>query len=89
MAKQLVASSPAAPGQRKASKLLVMSLLAGSQNRRQRAWAWAAPPHLVVANPTTLDKMLATGGLRCNEVCPRFFFFLFSFFFFECCFFEL
>ena len=72
VAKQLVASSKASlPGQRKPGKVLVMSLLEGSQNRRQRAWAWAEPPHLVVANPATLDKMLATGGLRCNEVCDR------------------
>jgi hypothetical protein len=48
-----------------------MSLLDGSQNRRQRAWAWAEPPHVVVANPLTLEKMLATGGLRCANVKVR------------------
>jgi len=81
VAKQLVASSKASDAtssssssqqlqqqQQQQPKLLVMSLLEGSQNRRQRAWAWAEPPHLVVANPTTLDKMLSTGGLRYNEV---------------------
>jgi len=83
VAKQLVATSkapsdstgsstsstpPPQQQQQQQPKLLVMSLLEGSQNRRQRAWAWAEPPHLVVANPTTLDKMLSTGGLRYNEV---------------------
>lgn len=35
---------------------------------RQRAWAWAEPPHLVVANPITLEKMLSTGGLKTSDV---------------------
>ena len=49
-------------------KVLIMSLLEGSQNRRQRAWAWAEPPHIVVANPSTLEVMLKNGGLRLNEL---------------------
>lgn len=52
----------------RSKRILVMSLLEGSRNRRQRAWAWAEPPHVVVANPVTLEKMLATGGLRVNDL---------------------
>ncbi|KAH8065424.1 helicase [Aureococcus anophagefferens] len=47
-----VAASPA-PRRRSApdgKPVMVMSLLDGSSHRRQRAWAWAEPPHVVVGN---------------------------------------
>jgi len=49
-------------------RILTMNLLDGSKNARQRKWAWAEPPHIVVAQPITLEKILRTGGLRHNEV---------------------
>lgn len=45
-------------------RILTMSLLEGSKNKRQRKWAWAEPPHVVVAQPVTLKKILQKGGLR-------------------------
>ena len=50
------------------SRILIMSLLEGSNNRRQRAWAWAEPPHVVIGNPTALVNMVAYGGLRYHTV---------------------
>ena len=41
--KQLASSSP--------NKITVMSLVEGSNNRRQQIWAVAEPPHIVVGNP--------------------------------------
>ena len=47
---------------------MVMSVLEGSKNKRQRAWAWAEPPHIVIGNPETLSNLVATGAIRCNAV---------------------
>lgn len=49
-------------------KIKVMSLLEGSRLRRQRAWAWAEPPQVLVGNPRQVCEMLAMGGLRCAEL---------------------
>ena len=46
----------------------VMSVLEGSSNKRQRAWAWADPPHIVIGNPENLSKLVATGAIRVNAV---------------------
>jgi len=46
------------------TKLLVMSVLQGSENRRQRAWAWAEPPHMVIGTPGELLKMIKHGALK-------------------------
>ncbi|GAX28710.1 hypothetical protein FisN_33Hh012 [Fistulifera solaris] len=54
--KRLVAASP--------EKMLVMSVLQGSQNRRQRAWAWAEPPQVVIGTPEELSKMVQLGGIK-------------------------
>jgi hypothetical protein len=35
-----------------------MSVLQGSKNRRQRAWAWAEPPHIVIGTPQELCNMV-------------------------------
>ena len=45
-------------------KLLVMSVLQGSQNRRQRAWAWAEPPQMIVGTPEELCNMVRLGGIK-------------------------
>jgi len=45
-------------------RLTVMSLLSGSKLRRQRAWAWASPPHVVVGQAREVETMLALGGLK-------------------------
>ena len=53
VAKKLTAGQTDESGNR----VLVMSLLEGSRNRRQRAWAWAEPPQVIVSQPTTFDKV--------------------------------
>lgn len=46
------------------NRIMVMSVLQGSQNRRQRAWAWAEPPHVVIGTPEELTKMIQFGGIK-------------------------
>lgn len=46
----------------------VMSLLEGSRLRRQRAWAWAEPPQVVVGNARQVAEMAGRGGLRCADL---------------------
>ncbi|CAN0337933.1 unnamed protein product, partial [Ectocarpus fasciculatus] len=46
----------------------VMSVLEGSSNKRQRAWAWADPPHIVIGNPESLTRLVTTGAVRVNAV---------------------
>lgn len=46
----------------------VMSLLEGSKLRRQRAWAWAEPPQVVVGNAKQVFEMASKGGLRCTDL---------------------
>lgn len=41
-----------------------MSVLQGSQNRRQRAWAWAEPPQLIIGTPVELTNMIKLGGIK-------------------------
>jgi superfamily II DNA/RNA helicase len=64
VAKRLAAATGKATG----GKVMVMSVLEGSKNKRQRAWAWAEPPHIVIGNPDTLSHLVATGAIRCNAV---------------------
>lgn len=45
-----------------------MSVLEGSRNKRQRAWAWADPPHIVIGNPDNLTNLVKTGAIRVNAV---------------------
>ncbi|KAL9183958.1 hypothetical protein ACHAXT_002044 [Thalassiosira profunda] len=49
-------------------KITIMPVLQGSANARQRAWAWAEPPHVVVGTPDELTQMVARGGVRANSV---------------------
>ena len=65
VAKRLAAGSISGPARR---KIMVMSVLQGSQNKRQRAWAWAEPPHVVIGTPIELTKMVTNGGIRYNAV---------------------
>lgn len=46
-----------------ARKFMVMSLLQGSQLKRQRAWAWAETPQIVIGTPTELLDMVQYAGL--------------------------
>ncbi|KAJ1456889.1 P-loop containing nucleoside triphosphate hydrolase protein [Pelagophyceae sp. CCMP2097] len=48
-------------------RVLVMSLLEGSQLRRQRAWAWAEPPHIIVGNAKEIAAMMSTRGVKCAD----------------------
>ncbi len=49
-------------------KIMIMPLLQGSSNTRQRAWAWAEPPHVIVGTPEELSQMVTRGGVRVNSV---------------------
>jgi superfamily II DNA/RNA helicase len=49
-------------------KIMIMSVLEGSMNRRQQLWATAEPPHIVVGNPKALQKLVDIGRLRLNSV---------------------
>jgi superfamily II DNA/RNA helicase len=47
---------------------MVMSVLEGSRNARQRAWASAAPPHIVIGNPDNLSALVESGAIKCHAV---------------------
>ena len=61
VAKRLAAASASSSN---TDKIMVMSVLQGSQNRRQRAWAWAEPPHVVIGTPEELCGMIRHGGIK-------------------------
>ncbi len=44
-------------------RFMVMNLLQGSQLKRQRAWAWAETPQVVIGTPSELLDMVQYGGL--------------------------
>eukprot|EP00536_Pseudo-nitzschia_multiseries_P018349 jgi/Psemu1/228634/e_gw1.2412.12.1 len=46
-----------------ARRFMVMSLLQGSQLKRQRAWAWAETPQVVIGTPKELLDMVQYAGL--------------------------
>ena len=46
------------------NKIMIMTVLQGSQNRRQRAWAWADPPQIVIGTPDELCNMVRYGGIK-------------------------
>lgn len=58
--RKLAAGSP--------KKIVIMPLVEGSQNRRQHLWAVAEPPHVVVGNPRSLQRIVDLGRLRLNAV---------------------
>ena len=43
---------------------MIMSVLHGSPNRRQRAWAWADPSHMIIGTPEELCTMTRSGGVK-------------------------
>mmetsp|Transcript_23697 Transcript_23697/g.36599 ORF Transcript_23697/g.36599 Transcript_23697/m.36599 type:complete len:570 (-) Transcript_23697:64-1773(-) len=49
-------------------KIMIMSILQGSNHKRQRAWAWAEPPHVVIGTPEELTNMVRFGGIKYNAV---------------------
>jgi len=58
--KQLSTGSP--------ERIMIMSVVEGSKNRRQQLWATAEPPHIVVGNPKALQRLVDLGRLRLNSV---------------------
>jgi superfamily II DNA/RNA helicase len=46
------------------NQIMIMTVLQGSHNRRQRAWAWADPPHVVIGTPRELVAMIQLGGIK-------------------------
>ena len=59
-----VAKRLAATSSDEKKKIMIMNVLQGSQNRRQRAWAWAEPPHVVIGTPQELCNMVRLGGIK-------------------------
>ncbi len=53
---------------RKGQRIMIMSVLQGSGNKRQRAWARAEPPHIVIGTPGELTDLVRTGGMKYNAV---------------------
>ena len=67
VAKRLVGGSGTAATKKK--KFLIMNLLQGSQLKRQRAWAWAETPQVVIGTPPELLDMVRYGGLPRISSC--------------------
>lgn len=53
---------------KKGNRIMIMSVLQGSANKRQRAWARAEPPHIVIGTPRELTDLVRTGGMKYNAV---------------------
>eukprot|EP01033_Poteriospumella_lacustris_P018086 gene18086-12975_t len=45
-----------------------MSVVDGSKNKRQSLWAAAEPPHIVVGNPSALQRLVDQGSLKLSSV---------------------
>ncbi len=45
-----------------------MLVAEGSRNKRQKLWALAEPPKIVVGNPEALLELIEDGRLRMNSV---------------------
>ncbi|CAM9779146.1 unnamed protein product, partial [Choristocarpus tenellus] len=58
----------AATGVEIGGRIQVMSVLEGSRNTRQKAWAWADPPHIVIGNPDSLSHLVSSHAIRVNSV---------------------
>ena len=58
--KQIATGSP--------KRIMIMPLVEGSLNRRQQLWAIADPPHIIVGNPKSLQRLVDLGRLRLNAV---------------------
>lgn len=55
-------------GSPQSQKILIMNIIDGSKNRRQQIWAAAEPPHIVIGNPKSLQRIVEMGKLRLNSV---------------------
>ncbi|CAN0263407.1 unnamed protein product, partial [Phaeothamnion confervicola] len=64
VAKRLAAATGPATG----GRLQVMSVLEGSKNKRQRAWAKAEPPHVIIGNPGNFCALVSSGAIRVNAL---------------------
>lgn len=53
---------------RSGEKIMIMSALQGSGNKRQRAWARADPPHVVIGTPKELEQLVKKGGMKYHAV---------------------
>jgi len=49
-------------------KIMVMSVLQGSGNKRQRAWVKADPPHIVIGTPRELTHLVKSSGMKYHAV---------------------
>ncbi len=49
-------------------RIMIMSVLQGSGNKRQRAWARADPPHIVIGTPRELGELVKRGGMKYHAV---------------------
>ncbi len=49
-------------------KIMIMSVLQGSGNKRQRAWARAEPPHIVIGTPRELGDLVKRNGVKYHAV---------------------
>jgi len=50
------------------SRILIMSLLKGSKNARQKAWARSEPPHVVVATPAEFEVVIVSRDLKYHDI---------------------
>uniref|UniRef100_A0A7S3VGM2 RNA helicase n=1 Tax=Chaetoceros debilis TaxID=122233 RepID=A0A7S3VGM2_9STRA len=50
------------------AKIMVMSVLQGSGNKRQRAWARSDPPHVVIGTPRELGDIVKRKGMKYHAV---------------------
>lgn len=64
VARRLAAASVDVGGER----IMIMSALQGSTNKRQRAWARSDPPHLVIGTPSELGELVKSGGIKYHAV---------------------
>jgi superfamily II DNA/RNA helicase len=50
------------------TSIVVMTILEGSNNKRQRAWAWSEPPQIVIGTPQELMQMVQFNAIKYHAV---------------------
>jgi len=50
------------------SGIVVMNVLQGSNNKRQKKWVKADPPHVVIGTPSELSSMIIKSSMKYNAV---------------------
>lgn len=68
VARRLAAGSVSSSSNEVGEKIMIMSVLQGSGNKRQRAWARADPPHVVIGTPRELGELVKRGGMKYHAV---------------------